>query len=186
MTRAEREEQKAVLERLRRDARLLAERFRLPLRGLDAESPRVKRRYGICYDDGTIKIRMRHVRSGELLKYSGLIDTLCHELAHLRHFDHGQRFQALHRQILEYARRNGIYRPSARGATAAQRPLAQRPLPALAEPPVPPAAPRPVPPAPPRPVAAAAPPPVAAATPRGGPIQLELFPAAGRGRIRDP
>ncbi len=156
MTRAEREQQRAELERLRRDARLLAERFRLPLRGLDAESPRVKRRYGICYDDGTIKIRLRHVRSGELLKHSGLVDTLCHELAHLRHFDHGLRFQTLYRRILEYARRCGIYRPAVRGASP-PRPPAQRLLPWEA--------PRRVP---------------------TGPTQLDLFPAYGRGRIRDP
>ena len=157
MTRAEREQQKAVLERLQRDARQLAERFRLPLGGLDAERPRVTRRYGICYDDGTIKIRLRHLRTGELLQYSGLIDTLCHELAHLRHFNHGVRFQTLYRRILEYARRNGIYRPAARVAGPPPQPLAQRPM--SRDPP------RRVP---------------------TGPIQLELFPADRGGRIRDP
>ena len=73
MTRAERVEQNAVLERLRRDGRFLAERFGLPLRAIDAEGPRVKSRYGICYDDGSIRIRLRHAKTRKLLKYSALV-----------------------------------------------------------------------------------------------------------------
>jgi hypothetical protein len=147
---AEHQEQRAVIERLRRDAGFLAGRFRLQLRAIDAEGPRVKRRYGICYEDGSIRIRLRHVRSGQLLRYSALIDTLCHELAHLRHFNHGPNFHMLYRHILAYARRSGIYRPS-------QRPVPPR------EPLVPEH--RAVTPAssPPRP------------PPPRGPIQLELF-----------
>jgi hypothetical protein len=101
---------------LRRDARRLADAFSLPLRSLAAERANVKRRYGVCFDDGSIRVRLRHVRTGRALKYSGLVDTLCHELAHLRHFDHGPAFQAFYRQVLEYARRRGIYRPDSRGA----------------------------------------------------------------------
>lgn len=109
-----REETRRVLRRLRRDALVLARTYELPLRALEAERANVKRRYGVCYDDGSIRIRLRHVRTGELLKYSSLIDTLCHELAHLRHFDHGLRFEALYRNILAYARGHGIYRPALR------------------------------------------------------------------------
>jgi predicted metal-dependent hydrolase len=126
VTSVERREQREVLERLRADARALAARFALPLLALDAEQPRVKRRYGICYSDGSIRVRLRHVRTGRLLKYSSLVDTLCHELAHLRHFDHGMRFQVFYRRILEHARRRGIYRPAPRGA-APRRPPAQIP-----------------------------------------------------------
>jgi predicted metal-dependent hydrolase len=115
LTRIERAEQEAVLERLRRDARFLAERYRLPLMSLDAESVRVKRRYGICYEDGSIRIRLRHATTGSLLKYSGLVDTLCHELAHLRHFNHGAHFHLLYDKILAYAKRQGVYRPTPRG-----------------------------------------------------------------------
>ena len=68
----------------------------------------------LCYDDGTIKIRLRNVKNGEPLKYSGLVSTLCHELAHLRHFHHGPDFQALNMQLLTFARREGIYRPAPR------------------------------------------------------------------------
>lgn len=71
----------------------------------------MRRRLGVCYEDGTIRIRLFHARTGQPLKYSSLVDTLCHELAHLRHFNHGRRFQVLYRRILEHARRVGIYRP---------------------------------------------------------------------------
>ncbi len=108
-------EAKRVLQRLRRDAALLARAHRLPVRSLEPEHANVKRRYGVCYDDGSIRIRLRHLRTGSLLKYSSLIDTLCHELAHLRHFDHGPHFEALYGNILAYARRTGIYQPGPRG-----------------------------------------------------------------------
>jgi predicted metal-dependent hydrolase len=116
VTRSERYEQERVLERLRRDARILAGFFALPLRSLDAERPQVRRRYGICFVDGRIRIRLRHVKTRQLLKYSSLVDTLCHELAHLRHMNHGLRFQSFYRRILAHARRVGIYRPAPRSA----------------------------------------------------------------------
>jgi predicted metal-dependent hydrolase len=137
LTKAEREERRAVLEQLRRDAEVLAGHFRLQLQSVEPESAQVKRRYGVCYSDGNIRIRMRHARTGRLLKYSGLIDTLCHELAHLRYFNHGLRFQALYRGILAHARRVGVYKPDPRrhGAAPPKRP---------ALPPVTRRAPRPV------------------------------------------
>ena len=115
MTSAEREEHRNVLRSLRGHARILAQRFELPFCSLEAERPQVTRRYGVCYSDGSIRVRLRHARSGRLLKYSALIDTLCHELAHLRYFHHGLRFQGLYRSILEDARRISIYRPAPRG-----------------------------------------------------------------------
>jgi predicted metal-dependent hydrolase len=151
----DRQQDQIAIMLLRRHAWRLAQSFELPLRAVHPESPRVKRRYGVCYADGTIKIRLRSVRSGELLRESSLVDTLCHELAHLRHFDHGARFERLYRRILEYARRHGIYRPNfpsrwqrieepAAAASIAPAPLPRR------------AAPAPV-------------------VVRNGPVQLELF-----------
>jgi hypothetical protein len=105
------DDRRRVLDQLRRDADMLARDFELPLRHVMPEGPRVTSRYGVCYEDGEIRIRLTHVRSGKLLKYSALVDTLCHELAHLRHFNHGRRFQALYRRILTRARRLGIYCP---------------------------------------------------------------------------
>jgi predicted metal-dependent hydrolase len=117
-------EQERVLSRLRRDALILAARFALPLHSLEPERPQVRRRYGICYSDGRIRIRLRHVRTRELLKYSSLIDTLCHELAHLRHMNHGLRFQAFYRRILYQARELGIYAPTPRHVVIVRAELA--------------------------------------------------------------
>lgn len=111
MTDLDRQARERAIERLRRHGAVLAEAFRLPLVSIDPESPRVRRRLGICYADGRIRIRLHSLRSADLLKYSAMVDTLCHELAHLRHFDHGRRFWALYRRILAYAKRHGIYRP---------------------------------------------------------------------------
>lgn len=105
-----------LIERLNRDAERIAGHFGLRYKSITAERADVTSRYGVCYDDGTIKIRLRHAVSGEPLRYSSLVDTLCHELAHLRYFHHGPRFRSFHLQILDYARSQGIYRPRPRGA----------------------------------------------------------------------
>jgi predicted metal-dependent hydrolase len=107
---------RTLMRRLNRDAAVIAARFGLRYRSIEAEAARVKRRYGICYSDGTIRIRLRHASTGKPLKYSSLVSTLCHELAHLQHFDHGTGFQSFYAAILEYARDQGIYRPGRRAA----------------------------------------------------------------------
>ncbi len=65
----------------------------------------------MCYDDNLIKIRLNHAKTGAPLKYSSLVDTLCHELAHLQHFDHGPEFKDFFFELLGWARQQGIYRP---------------------------------------------------------------------------
>ena len=106
---------RSLIARLNRDAEKIAGHFGLRYKSVTAERANVKSRYGICYDDGAIKIRLRHAVSGAPLKYSSLVDTLCHELAHLRHFNHGERFRIFYRQLLEFARAEGIYRPGSPG-----------------------------------------------------------------------
>jgi len=100
-----------ILARLRRDAERIAARFHLSYVEVFPERANVRSRYGVCYADGRIAVRLRHARSGRSLKYSSLINTLCHELAHLRHFDHGRRFRLFYQQILAFAREAGIYQP---------------------------------------------------------------------------
>jgi predicted metal-dependent hydrolase len=114
------------MDRLNRDAARIASQFGLRYRSIDAERANVKNRYGICYDDGGIRIRLRHSVTGKPLKYSSLVNTLCHELAHLRHFNHGDRFKQFYFQLLEYARAEGIYCPSPQGQGRA-RPAAPAP-----------------------------------------------------------
>jgi hypothetical protein len=120
-----------LMESLNRDAERIAGRFGLRYRSLDAERANVVSRYGICYSDGTIRIRLRHATTGRPLKYSSLVNTLCHELAHLRHFNHGLRFRAFYLQLLEFARVEGIYRP---GETARRDPAPPVPRRAPAHP----------------------------------------------------
>lgn len=113
MTRAQRQhENRRLVEQLSRDGHSIARQFGLRVRCIEAERANVKRRYGICYADGTIRIRLRHATSGERLRYSSLVSTLCHELAHLRHFNHGERFKRFNTEVLAWARQCGIYRPS--------------------------------------------------------------------------
>jgi hypothetical protein len=105
------DEECAIMERLLGHARDLCGRFKLRPGRIEPEQDGVNEHYGICYEDGVIRIRLRHAVTGRLLKESSLVDTLCHELAHLRYFDHGERFRIFYRKILDEARRLGYYRP---------------------------------------------------------------------------
>jgi hypothetical protein len=99
------------MQRLNRDAERIAAQFSLSYQSITAERANVQSHYGICYSDGSIRIRLRHATSGRPLKYSSLVNTLCHELAHLRYFNHGVRFQGFYRKLLRWAREEGIYQP---------------------------------------------------------------------------
>ena len=113
-------ESRALIDRLNSDAVRIAGRFGLRYRAIEAERPNVKSRYGVCYADGRIRIRLRHAATGRSLKYSSLVNTLCHELAHLRHFNHGPRFKAFYLRLLDFARAEGIYRPGPVAGVAAE------------------------------------------------------------------
>jgi len=103
--------QRELIERLNRDAEQIAGHFGLRYKSITAERANVRSRYGVCFDDGSIKIRLRHAVTGKPLKYSSLVSTLCHELAHLRYFHHGDRFKLFYQRLLEYARAQQLYRP---------------------------------------------------------------------------
>jgi hypothetical protein len=115
-----REEDRRTIGRLAAWGETLARSFGLRYAVIEAERDGVHGHYGICYEDGVIRIRLRHATTGRLLKESSLVDTLCHELAHLRQMDHGPRFRQLYGRILDRARREGYYRP---GTDGAARPL---------------------------------------------------------------
>lgn len=106
-----RSEARDLMQRLNRDAERIAVQFSLSYQSITAERANVQSHYGICYSDGSIRIRLRHATSGRPLKYSSLVNTLCHELAHLRYFNHGVRFQGFYRKLLRWAREEGIYQP---------------------------------------------------------------------------
>lgn len=64
--------------------------------------------YGDCSTDGHIRIQLR--RNGQRLLAYQVIDTLAHEMAHLRHNNHGPAWFKLHCQILSDLSRSGFYR----------------------------------------------------------------------------
>ena len=120
---------RGLMQQLQRDAERIARHFGLRYRSLRAERTGVNGHYGICYSDGSIRIRLRHASTGRPLKYSSLVNTLCHELAHLRHFDHGPRFKAFYFEVLDWAREQGIYRPGGPRTRTGARPAPARPKP---------------------------------------------------------
>ena len=105
---------RALVERLRTDAARVAKQFNLPAYELDADRPDAHDRYGVCFQDGRIRVRLIHARTGRPLRYSALIDTVIHELAHLRHMNHGPHWEALYEKMLAWARQQGIYTPQLR------------------------------------------------------------------------
>jgi predicted metal-dependent hydrolase len=110
-----------LIDRLNRDAEQIAEQFGLQYKSIGAERSNVKNRYGACFEDGTIKIRLWHSVTGRPLKYSSLVNTLCHELAHLRYFHHGERFKVFYQRLLDYARAQRLYRPGASPPRGSER-----------------------------------------------------------------
>jgi hypothetical protein len=129
-----RSEARDLMQRLNRDAERIAAQFSISYQSITAERANVQSHYGICYSDGSIRIRLRHATSGRPLKYSSLVNTLCHELAHLRYFNHGVRFQGFYRKLLRWAREEGIYQPRPQGQASqsaidsgARRPVSAAP-----------------------------------------------------------
>ncbi len=120
MTAADRRNEDELLRRLRADGQLLAGSYGLPLRSI-GKTRRDARLYGTCDADGRIRIRLRSRTTGGFLRYSSLVATLCHELAHLRHFHHGPSFVRFYRELLEAARARGLYRPASPAALRAAR-----------------------------------------------------------------
>lgn len=100
--------------RLRADAARVAGQFNLPPYELDADRSDAHDRYGVCFADGRIRVRLIHARTGRPLRYSALIDTVVHELAHLRHMNHGPRWESLYEKMLAWCRTQGIYAPQHR------------------------------------------------------------------------
>ncbi len=122
-------EARAIMTRLRADASRIAREFGLRYRAIESERPGVNGHYGLCTSDGLIRIRLRHASSGRPLKYSSLVNTLCHELAHLKHFNHGPLFRAFNQKLLDWARRDGIYQPGRRAPKAQATSAAKSPEP---------------------------------------------------------
>jgi predicted metal-dependent hydrolase len=101
-----------LLARIRRDARRIAKRFRLRYLDVTTEPLDCRDRYGSCDGDRVIRIRLHKLKDGRFMKYWNLINTLCHEMAHLKHMNHGKDFKELNRSILAWAKNSRIYTPN--------------------------------------------------------------------------
>jgi len=54
---------------------------------------------GYCYPDGTLEIRL--LVDGCYIDHLEVLDTLCHEMAHLKYFNHGRKFRKLYKKLLK-------------------------------------------------------------------------------------
>ena len=100
-----------LLVKIRRDAQRIAKRFRLKYLDITTEPEHIRDRFGSCDEDRIIRIRLHNLQNGRFLKYWNLVNTLCHEMAHLKFMDHGKNFKNLNRSILVWARERRIYNP---------------------------------------------------------------------------
>lgn len=81
-------------ELIRRYDALLSHAFKLPRHSIDFQ-PLIKD-HGICYKTGEIHIRLWRKDLKGMLSLGTVVDTLCHELAHLVEFNH----KPAHRRLL--------------------------------------------------------------------------------------
>jgi predicted metal-dependent hydrolase len=63
--------------------------------------------YGICHPDGRIAIRIRWANGRALMPYA-IIDTMAHELAHLKYWTHSEKWFNLHSKILRDMANDGL------------------------------------------------------------------------------
>ncbi len=99
-----------LLSKLRKDARKIARKFKLKLRKLELEHPRVRSRFGRCDESKTIRLRLHRLKDRNWISYPHLIHTLCHELAHLKFMNHSNEFKKFNKSILLWAKKAGIYK----------------------------------------------------------------------------
>jgi hypothetical protein len=102
-----------VFKRIRRLARRMSQAFKVPYTAIRAE-PQGSKYFGTCYEGGVIHIRIRNLSNGNLLQWSTIVDTLCHELAHAacfkqKDYAHSEEFARLHRAMLVWYSRQPTY-----------------------------------------------------------------------------
>jgi predicted metal-dependent hydrolase len=106
MTKREKEDA-AVFDFVQATLRIYADRFDIRLRGVARTKP-TNSLFGSCYPNGKIVMTVRW-KSGKPLHAYSLVDTMAHELAHLRYFSHSQRWAELYSRIFFVMVRDGVY-----------------------------------------------------------------------------
>lgn len=75
----------------------LKKEFNLPLNGITFI--RCDSVYGRCSNDGTIQLKIEYF-DGELVPLMEVWRTLAHEMAHLKHFNHGDDFWRFNKELV--------------------------------------------------------------------------------------
>ena len=106
------EEVAAILAKVKREVQPLLREFGLKFKTLKesvAEGSLGFNRGG----GGIIALNVRQKRFPmKLRKYSAVMATMLHELAHIRHMNHGPQFKMFEIELREWARKKGIYKPN--------------------------------------------------------------------------
>lgn len=84
-----------------------AARFGLKLKKVKV-LPAYKDFYGDCSNDGRIRVQLR--QGDEALLPYQILDTMAHELAHLKHNNHKSAWFRLHIRILTLMEQEGVYK----------------------------------------------------------------------------
>lgn len=98
-----------VLTVLRACAKRLKQRFNLPRYRLDlfdSDDPDRTTCHGLCYPDGQIYINFRKQRGRKYARLESALDTVIHELAHLKYNDHKRAFWTFHRKMKRWLFKN--------------------------------------------------------------------------------
>lgn len=99
-----------TLTRIARDVEPICREFNFRYGQLGASNNRSL--YGFNRGSGKIiRVRLHDLRTGKLRKHSALVVTMLHELCHCRYRTHSQSFYNLLREVVEYAKQIGVYRP---------------------------------------------------------------------------
>jgi len=100
-----------ILAEIDRDVKPIVEHFRIPYNALKEsiaeQSLGFNRGAG-----GIISLNVRQKADPMAFrKYSAVMATMIHELAHVRHMNHGPMFRQFEMELMAWAREKGIYRP---------------------------------------------------------------------------
>ena len=101
----------ATLKKIQRDVKPILSEFNLSYRGLKEST--AEGSLGFNRGGGqVIALNVRQKRFPmKLRKYSAVMATMIHELAHVRHMNHGPKFKMFEAELMVWARKKGIYKP---------------------------------------------------------------------------